>query len=121
MIAPRELAAFEERLKRRLADVNDTLRQSADAQDAVKLDQTSVGRLSRMDAMQQQATRLGLREELQREKRRVEAALARIRGGLYGICCACEQEMSVERLQANPAAPFCMDCEIEIWEKDRRR
>lgn len=121
MIAPREVAALEDRLERRLAELNEALRHSADAQRPVVLDQTGVGRLSRMDALQQQATRLTLREGLQREKRRVEAALARIRGGTYGICCACEHELSVERLQADPAAPFCMECETEIAERTSGR
>lgn len=121
MIAPRQIAALEERLNRRLVELAESLRDSADAQTAVKLDQTSVGRLSRMDALQQQATRLSLRDGLLRDKRRVEAALARIRGGLYGICCACEHELSIERLNADPAAPFCMNCEVGIRDKVRRR
>lgn len=121
MIAPRELLSFEERLGRRLVELREALQDSADAQRAVALDQTSVGRLSRMDALQQQATRLTLRDGLQRERRRVEAALARIGAGRYGICCACEHPLSPERLKADPAAPFCMDCEVEIREKQQKR
>lgn len=121
MIPPRQVAALEEKLNRRLVELAESLQDSADAQSAVMLDQTSVGRLSRMDALQQQAMRLGLRDGLLREKRRVDAALGRIRGGVYGICCACEHELSIERLQADPAAPFCMDCEVEIKDKMSKR
>lgn len=110
MITARQIEALSARLERRLIEIEQGLAASADAVRAVTLDQTSVGRLSRMDALQQQATRMGLREGQLRERRRVEAALARVREGRYGICCACGCELSIERLQAEPAAPFCVDC-----------
>lgn len=121
MIGAPALAALKDRLERRLAELDGALRESADAARPVQLDQTSVGRLSRMDALQQQATRLGLREGFARERRRVQAALERIRDARYGRCCACEDELSSERLHADPAAPFCMDCEIEIMASKKQR
>jgi DnaK suppressor protein len=121
VIEPRELQAQRERLERRLAEIEALLRESADAVKPVKLDQTSVGRLSRMDALQQQAMRIGSREAFARERRRVHAALERIREGRYGTCCACQDALSIGRLQADPAAPFCMDCEIEIKGSKRSR
>jgi DnaK suppressor protein len=117
----RDAAVLEARLRQRLLEIDEALRQSQEAMDPVKLDQTSVGRLSRMDALQQQATRVGLRDGLKRERRRVEAALARFGDGRYGICCACEIELSIERLRADPAAPFCMECEVEIQERKQNR
>jgi DnaK suppressor protein len=121
VINPRRMESLKERLERLLSEIDRGLEASTDVLKAVQLDQTSVGRLSRMDALQQQATRIGLRDAQLRERRRVEAALARLREGRYGICCACEDELSIERLQADPAVPFCMDCEIEIRETNRNR
>lgn len=114
MIAPEQREALRERLEARLTEVDAALGRSADAVRPVRLDQTSVGRLSRMDALQQQAMRLGLREGLARERRRIEAALARIEAGTYGKCCACGDDLSTERLHADPAAPFCVACELEV-------
>ncbi|HVR54458.1 MAG TPA: TraR/DksA C4-type zinc finger protein [Pseudorhodoferax sp.] len=79
----------------------------------VTLDQTSVGRLSRLDAMQQQAMAQASLLRLDVQRRRVEAALDRIRHGSYGTCCACESDIGLERLLTDPATPFCMDCQAE--------
>lgn len=40
----------------------------------------------------------------------VEHALAKIDAGTYGLCEGCEQRIDPARLEAKPAARFCMDC-----------
>jgi DnaK suppressor protein len=62
-----------------------------------------------------------LQDGFARERRRIRAALDRIREERYGVCCACEDELSVGYLQADPAAPFCMPCEMEIKQSKRNR
>lgn len=79
----------------------------------VTLDQTSVGRLSRMDAMQQQAMAQASLQRLALQRRRVEAALDRVHHGTYGRCCDCDRDVGLQRLLSDPAAPFCMDCQEE--------
>ena len=44
------------------------------------------------------------------EVARIQAALARMRSGEYGICVRCGAEISNARLEALPATPFCKDC-----------
>lgn len=44
------------------------------------------------------------------EIRMIEAALDRIEAGTYGICVACGEEISEERLNVLPATPKCRDC-----------
>ena len=44
------------------------------------------------------------------EIRMIEAALDRIDAGTYGICVACGEEISEERLNVLPATPKCRDC-----------
>lgn len=107
-------------LQERLAAVRAGLESSRDAAVPVTLDQASVGRLSRMDALQQQATRNGLREALKREVKRIEAALARIEAGRFGLCCVCEDTVAAERLAADPAVPFCLACAEERAQAVRR-
>ncbi len=46
----------------------------------------------------------------------IERVLARIDGGEYGICVDCGGPIGEQRLQANPLALRCIDCE-EIWER----
>jgi len=66
-----------------------------------------------MDAMQQQAMAKGMQERLITRKRKLEAALARIDAGRYGLCCQCGNVIETERLDADPAAIFCPDCAAE--------
>ncbi|HEX4943595.1 MAG TPA: TraR/DksA C4-type zinc finger protein [Usitatibacteraceae bacterium] len=47
---------------------------------------------------------------LDNERRKVEAAIDRLEAGTYGICCRCEEEVTPERLRADPATPFCQEC-----------
>ena len=40
----------------------------------------------------------------------VEYALGKLEEGNYGVCESCAQQISPARLEAMPAARFCMDC-----------
>ena len=40
----------------------------------------------------------------------IDAALARIEDGTYGICVNCGAQIPEERLEARPWAPLCIDC-----------
>ncbi|MCW8125981.1 TraR/DksA family transcriptional regulator [Microbulbifer halophilus] len=79
----------------------------------VALDQSSVGRLSRMDALQQQAMAVDNRQRAERELRRIEAALHRCDDGSYGYCVSCDEPIDPRRLELDPAAPLCIECASE--------
>lgn len=81
-----------------------------DAAATVKLDQTSVGRLSRMDAMQQQAMARSLGERATRSLQQIDAALRRCDENRYGMCLKCDEPIDPRRLELNPAVTRCMDC-----------
>lgn len=76
----------------------------------VKLDQSSVGRLSRMDAIQSQAMAQENKRRRSVQLLRISAALERIEAGEYGYCAACDEEINRRRLEVDPAAPFCVSC-----------
>lgn len=40
----------------------------------------------------------------------IDAALARIAAGDYGVCVKCGTEISGERLETLPETPFCRNC-----------
>ena len=88
----------------RLADA------SLESRQPVELDQTSVGRLSRMDALQSQAMALetGRRREI--GLKRIDAALQRIEDGEYGECVNCGEKIGTKRLKLDPTVPVCIDC-----------
>jgi DnaK suppressor protein len=52
--------------------------------------------------------RLG--ENQRRELQQIDAAIARIDAGEYGICKDCEQEIDPRRLAALPYALLCTEC-----------
>lgn len=98
------------RLMEEVRQLEEAMAQANEGARTVHLDQSAVGRLSRMDALQQQAMAQGMRERLYVRKRMVEAALARIEAGTYGKCCQCEDEIEPARLDRDPAVVFCGDC-----------
>ena len=81
-----------------------------DARRPVELDQTRIGRLSRMDALQDQAMALETDRRRGLEIERIEAALKRIEDGDYGYCLSCGEEIPAKRLELDPATPVCVDC-----------
>ena len=83
---------------------------SNDARQPVQLDQSKVGRLSRMDALQAQAMSLAMGRRRKVELARIEAALRRIDAGTFGECVSCAGDIAPRRLQFDPATPVCIDC-----------
>ena len=103
-----------ESLKKQLIEQRDALREvaesSQDAADTVELDQTRVGRVSRMDALQAQE----MAKESNRRRlvalQRIDRALQRIDDGEYGYCAVCEEPIMEQRLEVDPGASLCIDC-----------
>jgi DnaK suppressor protein len=114
-----ELGEYKRRLQAQQRELT-LLKQTGDeAAGIVELDQTSVGRLSRMDALQGQAMsrERGRRREV--ELRRIAAALQRIEQGDYGHCVSCDGPVARKRLDFDPAVAQCIAC-AEKAERDRR-
>lgn len=101
---------FCARLLERAAEIRAAESGTSEDRAPVQLDQQSVGRLSRMDALQVQAMALEASRRRSAELRRIEAALARIEAGDYGYCVECGEEIAVRRLEFDPATPYCVDC-----------
>jgi DnaK suppressor protein len=97
-------------LERQLAELCASLAATADNRKAVELDQTTVGRLSRMDAMQVQAVALAAERMRLDEIRRIEAAIRRIEANEYGYCVRCGEEVAPKRLAVDPTIAFCICC-----------
>ncbi len=76
----------------------------------VELDQSKVGRLSRMDAIQAQAMAKASVERREAMLRDIEAALKRIDDGNYGLCRDCDAAIDPRRLEIDPTVLRCIDC-----------
>ena len=102
--------AVRKRLLALAADLTETRQQSADSRAPVTLDQTSVGRVSRIDAMQVQAMALEAERRRAVEEKRIDAALERLDDGAYGECVTCGEDIAPARLDLDPAVAVCIDC-----------
>jgi DnaK suppressor protein len=110
MVDDKQVEIFRLQLLRLQEELSALKATGEDAARVVELDQTSVGRLSRMDALQGQAMskEQGRRRELELQK--ISAALRRIESGDYGDCLACDEPIAIKRLTLDPAATLCIDC-----------
>lgn len=105
-----DLSVFRGRLITRRSELLDLVQTSADSRKPVELDQTRVGRLSRMDALQNQAMSLEAERRRRLELQRIEASLKRIEEGDYGYCVSCGEQIPLRRLELDPTLPTCVNC-----------
>ena len=90
--------------------IEDQSQSAADARATVELDQQSVGRLSRMDAMQVQAMAQAQERKRQNDLVRIDLALRRLQSGNYGVCTECGEDIPERRLEIDPMAERCVNC-----------
>lgn len=95
------------RLRSELQELEETLKETSGP---VELDQTRVGRLSRMDAMQAQQMALESARRRRHQLLEIEAALRRIDSAEYGYCIVCGEEIDVRRLSVDPTNTHCIEC-----------
>lgn len=105
-----DIPALKKELLRRKEELAALRAQSAESRDAVELDQTRQGRLSRQDALMQQEMAKESERRRGVEMQRIEAALKRIEQGDYGYCVRCDEEIAAKRLELDPAIPTCINC-----------
>jgi len=115
-MTPEKLIFYKERIhtlyqeiKEDLEKVKEDLEKVKDGEKVVELD-TSIGRLSRMDAMQSQQMALELRRRKEQHLMRLDSALIRIQKGTFGACGRCKKPIKEERLKIQPDAVLCIQC-----------
>lgn len=95
------------RQRQEIHDLEATLKESSQT---VTLDQSKVGRLSRMDAMQGQQIALEASRRRQQKLKNIESALRRIEEDEYGYCDKCGEEIDIRRLEFDPSNSHCIEC-----------
>ncbi len=105
-----ESSYFETKIRERLAELEQLSASGQKAQAVVELDQQAVGRLSRMDALQNQAMAKAQQTNRDIEKSRLQAALVRIEEEEYGYCEDCGDRIPDARLTLDLAAIRCVNC-----------
>lgn len=110
-LAAKQLAEIRRELLRTLARLERSLN-GAGAESAHDLEQDTVGRLSRIEALQNQGLTKSLRERERSQLAQVVEALRRIEDGTYGTCGACGHAIPFERLLVFPEAAACAGCAV---------
>ena len=110
MLKDADIAAFRVRLLTEREALASEDAASAEDRETVMLDQQSVGRLSRMDALQRQAMAQAAQRRRAGRGTRIAAALKRIDAGEFGYCEDCGEEIGQKRLDLDPTLVRCVSC-----------
>jgi DnaK suppressor protein len=105
-----DLAAIAARLRARREELLRLTAAHQEESQPVEVDQSSAGRLTRMDALQSQAMAAEVERRREIEVARIQDALARIEQGEYGYCASCGEPIAPRRLELDPATPLCVNC-----------
>jgi DnaK suppressor protein len=92
-------------------ELRDGLGASAEGARPVELDQTAIGRVSRIDAIQQQKMLVANRQAQKSRLQQVQSALHRFDAEEYGECLGCGEGVGYTRLKARPEAFLCIECQ----------
>ncbi len=111
-LSPEEVKTLHAALLQLQKDLQALLDNTTESVQTVDLDQP-IGRLSRMDAIQQQKMAKANRAAHQLRAKQVVVALSAIEKDEYGFCKLCEEPIGFKRLRAKPEAPFCVNCQAK--------
>jgi len=109
----------KEKLKRlivnQIADLEKQINLSEESSQTVELDQTLAGRVSRIDAIQQQ--KMAESSNLRDKKLVIDlkTALEKLPNDDYGICQECDEPISIARLQIKPESIYCISCQQSLF------
>ena len=106
-----EVKQLKQLLRERQADLELQLAENEDQSDTVELDQQLMGRVSRIDAIQQQSMAAANRIIQQKQLNSIVRVLNTISKGDYGHCKECDEPIGFERLKIKPEAELCITCQ----------
>ena len=109
-LTPEQLTELQRDLVQLQQELQDLLAKSSESIRPVELDQP-IGRLSRMDALQQQHMAKANRQGHEQRLLQIGNALQAFRNDSYGDCRSCEEPVGYARLKARPETPFCLVCQ----------
>jgi len=110
-LTPKQTQELRSLLQSNKTKLEQQLLDAESATAVVTLDQSSVGRVSRMDAMQQQSMAVSTRVKAEASLRKIIAALHRMDKEDFGYCNQCDEPIQFKRLKVQPQASHCLKCQ----------
>lgn len=101
---------WREKLKQLRSELEGLDALAQESRSTVELDQSKVGRLSRMDALQGQAMQSAVSGRRARDIALIDRAMQALDDGEFGYCEHCGDEIAPARLEINPLAVTCIAC-----------
>lgn len=109
-LRPEQLSELRDELLRSLGKLERSLKISGESARPRDLEQDTVGRLSRIDAIQNAGLTANLAEREKAQLAQIVDALRRIEDGTYGACNGCGGPIPFQRLQIFPETRACQAC-----------
>ena len=100
---------IENKIKAQIDKIEVSLPTLKEAAKPVDLD-TSIGRLSRMDAIAAQGIQLRSYQSALAKLGHLQRALERLKEDSFGVCAECEEDIAIERILAVPESQLCIHC-----------
>ena len=113
-LTQQEIKLLGDELSRLKGILEEQLRISEESSGIVQLDQTTIGRVSRIDAIQQQKMLQSTRQSAKTRLIRINRALTFLAQGEYGYCQNCDTTIGLPRLQAQPESTLCLNCQQSV-------
>lgn len=105
-----QLESFRRSLLSKQEEIEQLRSEGKGSADTVTLDQSKVGRLSRMDALQAQQMAKETERRRQIQLQKIAGALRRMDSGEYGLCVMCGDDIAPARLEIDPTSTRCLMC-----------
>ena len=113
----KQIATLEKRLKELEMSLQEQFVMSSASSKTVSLDQTMIGRLSRVDSLQQQNMAIFSKRRAAIRLEKVKAAIQLIALREYGFCQKCGLDIGYARLETQPETSLCFGCQDKADQK----
>lgn len=110
-LTPVQLGALRQQILAQASELEQLLVGQHAKAKPVQLDQQAVGRVSRIDAIQQQEMAKAGEVHSAKHLQALHGALKRLDSGDYGFCEECGETIALARLKIKPEALFCINCQ----------
>lgn len=110
-LSNQQIKTLHQKLLNQRESLVELLTINKDTSQPVQLDQQALGRVSRIDAIQQQKMASANRNAQETTLKLTTKALRRIDEEDYGYCEQCDNLIRYERLLIKPETRFCIQCQ----------
>ena len=104
-----EKATIKKTIKSELVQIKNQIAKLRELTKPISPD-CSLGRLTRVEAMNEQVINLKILDETRTRETRLINALRRVEHEMFGICIECEESIGVGRMLVRPESVRCVRC-----------